>query len=841
MVDNIHAAHIVNEAARLVKIWSPWWGRYLGSVDFRYGRYPGRRITGLSSMVFIVDNDYVASAGFMDVAITLEFALQQSARNMDGRGSKMINNHPHVDKDLIGLAQALEINSDIEDKFDQLDPVRWDLLISRNIDKEYRDTLDAKTPPSLPEGAWTSSKMDLPPSLRAEKYLELLIEMDNDAESEYLDQKSKEQDDDLHGDDNDTEDDDHPSEEESGKDESENDDLEDHKDTPDDEDQSQEAESDQEESPSDDENTDYSEPSSDGGTQEPSSSPSSTSENQDYTGDDDTDDINEDMIPAPPHPSSESSSGGDNGQGQGEHQEETSDSSTVTTEGSYDQTEGATDSELDDPEDHQDNSTSNHPGDSTTKEGALGPSTSDSEGVTDDNDINTHEGPTEPPGSVLEGSMDPSTSPLEGDLTDIPEIPSDPFSELSDNGGEHESTGNEQSETHPGASGDNDSQGTTGDSTSDSEGITDDNDINPHEGSTDPSTDVLEGSTDTSAVSDQEGNTDGADNIDDSGVSGDASGTPDDSGDVDSDSNSDPHQDRPRPQDKQRFEGIADKARQNADSTGLHQMMVPDKPEEAPEDEDMSGKDQYARENVLKELAEDIQEFGDKMPGGAPSAGDDFVEFSGSKLKKPTSSWKKALPRMLEPIVASAQMSGQSDMSFAKRNPNQQPDMPVMMGFVSYPPEVTILVDSSPSMMMDKGKLLSEFVGVMKGMFMKYAQPLTVAIGDSDVRYAENSMTPYRKIVKEAGKTHMGSSMTFGETIYNIARKGVKFKGRVFPKPDLFIIMTDCAFEWPWKDRSGPPTNCGNIIVISTEPYEKAKHTLPKWVRERKNFIHISN
>lgn len=660
MVDNIHAAQRVNQASRLVTIWSPWWGRYIGAADFTYGSHPGRRITGLSSMIFIVDNDYVATASLMDVAITLEFALQQSARNMDVRASKMVRKHPGTDKDLVGLAQALEINSDIESKFLQLDPVRWDLLVSRNVDKEYRDALDVRTPPRLPDGAWTSDGMDLPPNLRAENYLEMLIERNNDAESDYLDnQKPEEDESDSHDED----------QEQDTPEDGQEQDIEDKE-----QEQNQDEDEDQNQDPNDIEQDSQGE----------------DSEPQDQ-------DNREDTPPEETDNSEEESSD------DGLEDDEQDQSSEQEQEPGSDDSSG---------------------GDSPSSDGSQEGSTSDSEGGEPSDDTNTQGDDSKP-----------STGDIDGD-TDEPER-------------------------------------------------------NEGEGIDSP----------------------------DSGMD-----------------NTDPG-DETSPTSQSRFEGIADKARQEANETGLHQMTTPDKPQ----DMELTGTDQHARDDIMNELAEDIDDFASKIPGGKKLAGDDFIEFTGKRLRKPEGSWKKALPRMLEPIVASAQMSGQSDMSFAKRNPNQQKGMPVMMGFVSYPPEITILIDSSHSVMRDKDKLLGEFVGVMKTMFMKYAIPITVAVGDSDMRYAEQSLTPYRRVMREVSKTHKASSAEFGDSIYNIARKGVKLKGRTFPKPDIFIILTDCAFEWPWKDRSGAPNNCGNIIVISTEPYEKAKYALPPWVKDRKNFIHIGD
>ena len=729
MVDNIHAAQRVNQASRLVTIWSPWWGRYLGAADFTYGSHPGRRITGLSSMIFIVDNDYVATASLMDVAITLEFALQQSARNMDVRASKMIRKHPGIDKDLVGLAQALEINSDIESKFLQLDPVRWDLLVSRNVDKEYRDVLDVRTPPRLPDGSWTSDRMDLPPNLRAENYLEMLIERNNDAESDYLDnQKPEEDESDSH-----------------------------------DEDQEQDTPEDGQEQDTEDKEQ---------------------NQNQDEDEDED-EDQNQD-----PNDIEQDSQGEDSEPQDQDNREDTPPEETDNSE------EESSDDGLEDDEQDQSSELEQEPGtddssggDSPSSDGSQEGSTSDSEGGEPSDDTNTQGDDSKP----STGDMDGDTGVPDGTPAQDPDNPqSEPTVEPGeDNNGE------------PGR----DPQSAVG-------GDNPQNDTNTQGDDSKPSTGDIDGDTDDPERNEGEG-------IDspDSGMD-----------------NTDPG-DETSQTSQSRFEGIADKARQEANETGLHQMTIPDKPQ----DMELTGTDQHARDDIMNELAEDIDDFASKMPGGKKLAGDDFIEFTGKRLRKPQGSWKKALPRMLEPIVASAQMSGQSDMSFAKRNPNQQRGMPVMMGFVSYPPEITVLIDSSYSVMRDKDKLLGEFVGVMKTMFMKYAIPITVAVGDSDVRYAEQSLTPYRRVMREVSKTHKASSAEFGDSIYNIARKGVKLKGRTFPKPDIFIILTDCAFEWPWKDRSGAPSNCGNIIVISTEPYEKAKYALPPWVKDRKNFIHIGD
>ena len=135
-------------------------------------------------------------------------------------------------------------------------------------------------------------------------------------------------------------------------------------------------------------------------------------------------------------------------------------------------------------------------------------------------------------------------------------------------------------------------------------------------------------------------------------------------------------------------------------------------------------------------------------------------------------------------------MSGTADLSYAKQNPNQQPDMPIMMGFVTYPPEVTVLVDASPSMVNNKKKTISEFVGLVQKILLQYSQPVVMAAADSNIQYVSYSTSPAHNIIKNIGKTFDGSSATFGKTVQKVARKGVSFRGRHYPEPVSYTHLT---------------------------------------------------
>ena len=193
-MSNVSASHIISNASRVVSIWSPWWVNYINKVEFIYYDTNPSGITGLSSMIFIVGKDFLSQNNIMDIAIRLEFALQQSIRNMDNRYDFMRSKYPLIDDSLIGLAQSLEINSDMEDKFSVFTQSEWDLLVSRKVDKSYIDSLDIRKPPRLKKGSWTSYDFDFPPLLRAEKYLDLLVELENNREQEWLDNQEEKND-----------------------------------------------------------------------------------------------------------------------------------------------------------------------------------------------------------------------------------------------------------------------------------------------------------------------------------------------------------------------------------------------------------------------------------------------------------------------------------------------------------------------------------------------------------------------------------------------------------------------------------------------------------------------
>lgn len=142
------ASQIMEKASRVVLIWSPWWLKFLEKVEFNYSK-EYNRITGLSSMIFLVDTDFIAKSSIMEVSVALEYALQQASRRIDVRVHSMKNHYQNADYSLISLACSLEINSDIEYKFSQFTQTSWSNLVKTKIDNSYIDTYNVRNKPKL--------------------------------------------------------------------------------------------------------------------------------------------------------------------------------------------------------------------------------------------------------------------------------------------------------------------------------------------------------------------------------------------------------------------------------------------------------------------------------------------------------------------------------------------------------------------------------------------------------------------------------------------------------------------------------------------------------------------
>ena len=696
IMNSVTASHIISKASRVVSIWSPWWVNYINKIEFIYYENNPSGITGLSSMIFIVGKDFLAKNNIMDIAIRLEFALQQSIRSMDTRYDFMRSKYPLIDDSLIGLAQSLEINSDMDDKFSVFTQSEWELLVSRKVDKSYIESLDITKPPRLKKGSWTSYDFDFPPLLRAEKYLDLLVELENNKEQEWLDNQENEQ-------------------------------------------QEENIEKQYEDEPIDEE--------------------SGNSLQQD------TQDIqNQDTQY-------------DDSDKKQENNSEQTDDIDNSIEISEDDSDSSNQESLDDHASSNKTNTDNY--DSNNQE-----LNEKSESFNDDNQQYSE--------NLSDDSVNSDFNNTDNNIED--------FKNNVNNINEKNGL-DDLNENTTGFSNDEDSlnKENNGDDI-DPNGLEKEYDTNTLENNDNPTESNIGGKNNDDILEDIE-----EVNID----------------------NNNSHN-------SSTFQSLANELKQQSEDSGRQELQVPQKPDE----EEATGKTREEKEEIHKQLAQDIEDLGDlKLPSGKSTITKDFDQWKKKKLHKPKSSWKKIFPRMINPIIGRAQLGGQSDMSFSKRNPNQVEGAPLLMGFISYPPEVTVLIDASPSMLKYKDTTMSEFIGVMKGIFMTYAQPITIAAADSGIKFAMNSMTPYGYVLNKVSRTYHGSSVDFGDTIEQILKKGVKYKKGTYPKPDILVIFTDGLFKWPFPNKSKIPTKYADVLIVSTKPYDELEKILPPWVKNKKNFI----
>lgn len=243
------------------------------------------------------------------------------------------------------------------------------------------------------------------------------------------------------------------------------------------------------------------------------------------------------------------------------------------------------------------------------------------------------------------------------------------------------------------------------------------------------------------------------------------------------------------------------------------------------------------KNDMEREMAKSIDEYEAENPGKNKNELGLYIEWSHSVARKSRARWKKKLNSTLTPLMGKAVQSGETDLSFAKRNPNQQPDQPLMMAMVTYAPHINVVVDASPSMLKHQEETITEISAVLQKVFLKYSTPADIALVDNKVRYVFSTQTPTKRLKKALSRTYSGGSEGFGYTIGRIIRKGIKYKG-TYPKPDLVIIVTDCFFhDWPFPEKGKLPNKDGMVLIISTEPWDKVKHLTPPWVKPKKNFF----
>lgn len=745
MITPSAAAHKVSRAQNLVVVWSPWWHVYLTKCDFTYVYDDSLSIMGSSSLVMTAGLEFIQSHNLMDIAIALEFALQQSLRSMDSRAQRYEEDHPVVRRDIIGLGQSLEINDDINKKFSSVSEYQWIDIASKVIDKSYLASYDATNPPHLPEGWLIPEDFGFDSGLTAEKYIQMIIDKNEREEEEHL---------------NHNEEDDNQDESSNAQDENNN----------------QQQDGDEESfSPP------VGEESGEGKTGD-SGRNTGSSQGENTPSDSST-----------PEQGDETSSHNNKGEENSSHDSSYSDDKNS----SHGDAENSSDK----------NSFMQQPpspfrGDYAHDEHHASSANADSN-ISTPPPVNTQPHHIDNPQQQESGAdkENHSSGEKEDDLSSIEQSISQSYDDMHSDISQREKSSPQSQSLNK----------------EESEEVE-----NPWEGKEDKPSGQTSPQSSSSPDLNQQDDMTGieaylADEMDDSTPQG----TQEDHDEL-----------------KKEYQHLMDRAKDSVGESGEHNFDIP----QHRQDTSAVGISAEERSELDKELAESIQEHNDSLPkNGGFTAGDSFIAWSNEKLRKPVVPWQKVLRKLVTLSVSRAQMAGQSDLSYAKQNPNQQPDMPIMMGFVTYPPEVTVLVDASPSMLRRKKKTISEFAGVVQKILIQYSQPVVMAAADNSIKYVAYSTSPAHSIVKNIGKTFDGSSAKFGDTVARVAKKGVKFRGRNYPSPDVLILFTDCLFHWPLAENARLPLSYATVIVASTEPYEDVKDYLPHWVKEKKNFVHISD
>lgn len=198
--------------------------------------------------------------------------------------------------------------------------------------------------------------------------------------------------------------------------------------------------------------------------------------------------------------------------------------------------------------------------------------------------------------------------------------------------------------------------------------------------------------------------------------------------------------------------------------------------------------------------------------------------------------WQSKLVKLVSSAYTSAKVSGASDLSYTVRNPNQPEFGAILQGLHDYAPKIKVIQDVSGSMRTGKRQSLamSAFTDLctkVLGNFNSKVEWITVDADIIDIGQASGwSKALQRRMSYGFGGTKIGP-------IIDRCMKGeLKWKGKKYDRPDLLIIVTDCAFDWPEKR----PTKRGKILVVSVDSnMSNVNFFLPRWLDRKRELVII--
>src|SRR5699024_649596 len=161
----------------------------------------------------------------------------------------------------------------------------------------------------------------------------------------------------------------------------------------------------------------------------------------------------------------------------------------------------------------------------------------------------------------------------------------------------------------------------------------------------------------------------------------------------------------------------------------------------------------------------------------------------------------------------------------------------IMPGLIGYAPEVYFILDVSYSMLPYIKRYMSVLQEVADGVVGRFGGQVTWVTVDTQIQNVGQMFTLDDATAAKMGFGWGGTDL--GGAIELAAEEGVEFEGHQYPKADVIFVATDCDFPWPWQQEKRNPLSA-ELLIASTTDYERARgFSLPAWVDERDEFIHL--
>lgn len=251
--------------------------------------------------------------------------------------------------------------------------------------------------------------------------------------------------------------------------------------------------------------------------------------------------------------------------------------------------------------------------------------------------------------------------------------------------------------------------------------------------------------------------------------------------------------------------------------------------------------DRASIESAYIELEEDIREYGHEAMGAAGfglAPGNDLLQWVSTRRRVRGVDWQSRLNKLLSSSYTSAKVHGASDLSYTVRNPNQPEFGVILQGLHDYAPTIVVIQDVSGSMLTNNrlNKSMSTFTDLCSKILGRFNSPVTWVTVDAGI-IDVGSASSWTK------QQHRRWSQGFGGTdiapaLEQVMTGKMYWKGKKYPKADLTVITTDCAFKWPERR----PIRNGKLLVVSVESDMKVLNAfLPKWLDRKRELVIIDD